>query len=213
MAPGHVEHPLRVGNRPNIPIANNRDTFHRFDHLANSIQVDDASESLGSRTPMDRDGSHADFFELASEFGGGDLGVIPAEPHLDRHRDPNGLDHGLDELHRFGRLAHHGGTATTGCNAGDRASHVDVDRVDPVLFQELRCVLHDRRVAAEDLHGKRAILGTGFDQLQRLPAALHQRPGTDEIGRAEPDAAQFAANPPEREIRIPRQRRDQIARR
>ena len=54
-----------------IAIADYRNAFYRFGHLANAFQVDHPFKSLGPGTAVYKNGSHTGIFQCPGEIGGG----------------------------------------------------------------------------------------------------------------------------------------------
>ena len=86
------------------------------------------------------------------------------------------------------------------------ATHVDVDGVHAARLQQLCGIAHHDGIAAEQLHGKRSVFRAGFDELQRLGAAVEQPARVDKIRRRQSHTAKFPHNPAERQVCIARQR-------
>src|SRR5205814_3267556 len=76
------EHPLSIGKRADIAVADDRHALHRLDHSANALQVRSAAESLGARAAMDCHGGQARLLELAREERGAPALIVPPQPHL-----------------------------------------------------------------------------------------------------------------------------------
>ena len=108
MAAGLFEHPRGVFDGADVAVADDGDPLDRLDDLADAWSLHEAAEALLARPAVDRDRGHADLLELAGEERSGDLRVVPAEPHLDRDGDPDGLDDRLDER----RAWHPSGTSS-----------------------------------------------------------------------------------------------------
>ena len=73
--------------------------------------VHHAREPLLPGPAVDDHPGDANLLELSGEHRRRQRFVVPAQPHLDRHRDRNGLDHGGDEIDRAIDLAEQGGAA------------------------------------------------------------------------------------------------------
>src|SRR5437764_13543788 len=91
-AAGCQKHALGVGDGTDVAVADNRHFFHRFDDRADTVELDRAAKALFARSAMDDNGGHACLLELARETRGAPIAVIPAQAHLDGHRNTNGFN-------------------------------------------------------------------------------------------------------------------------
>ena len=141
---------------------------------------------------MDNDGRDADLLERAREARRRELRLVPAKPHLDSDGKLHRLDDGAYGLNRAIDIAHHRRAAAAFCDLVDRATHVDVDRADAVVFKPARSICHLLGVRAVNLDRHRSIVRGSSDQLHRLAIRQHESPGVDQIGRRQPEPTQFA---------------------
>jgi hypothetical protein len=121
-------HPLGVGHRAHVAVAEDRDALDRLDHRANAIVLDAAGKALGARAAVDGHRGDPDLLELAREKRSALVRVIPAQAHLHGHRDLDRLHDTLHQLDGAGGVAQQGRAATAAGHLVDGAAHVDVDR-------------------------------------------------------------------------------------
>ena len=94
----------------------------------------------------------------------------------------------------------------------DGTTHVDVDVSDTAIDEHLGGIGEILGLRAEDLDGQRVIALCGLGQIERLFAAFQERPGVHQVGGGQPEPAKFADREAECKIRIPGQRREEVAR-
>src|SRR5262245_47551686 len=95
-AAGYLQHASSVGEGTHIAVADDRNALDRLDDGPDAIKADAAAEPLGTAAAVDRDAGDADALELPGEVRSSPLRVIPAEPHLDGHRNAHRVDDGRD---------------------------------------------------------------------------------------------------------------------
>ena len=132
--------------------------------------VGDALVKLVAGAAMNGDGLGADRLGARRDLGGVAAGVVPTEPHLDRHGHVNRLDRsGHEGLGQIG-LAHQGGaTSRAGGDFLGGATEVQVYDLRAGLGGHSRALGHERDVATDQL-----------DHRQRQ--ALADRRATDDVG-------------------------------
>ena len=89
------------------PLATIGISLDGLDHGPDAGAVDRALESLLAGPAVDDHAGHADLLERAGQVGRGQRLVVPAQPHLHRHRDL----HRLDDRRRRGRPPGPSGTS------------------------------------------------------------------------------------------------------
>ena len=142
-----------------------------LDHRADAGAVDGPPKALLAGPAVDDDRGDADLLERPGQRRGGQRRVVPAEPHLDRHRDRRPLDDRRDQRDRRVGLAHQGRAAAALDDLVDRAAHVDVDDRRPEIDHPLGRVAHLGGDVAVDLDRQRPVLRAGLGQLERAARA------------------------------------------
>ena len=115
---------------------------------------------------MDGDHPHTGRLGAARELRRIDAAIIPAEPHLQRHRHGDGGDGRLDQGQGMVEIAHQGRTRLRAGHMTGRAAHVDVDHRSAVGFSNAGTLGHPARFAAGEL-----------DHMQIDAAALGSKQG------------------------------------
>lgn len=205
-------HPPGVGDGPHVAVPHNGNPLDRLNHRADSLDQDRPPESLLPGAPVDRDRRDAELFELPRERGGGDPRPVPAEPHFDRDRNAHRLDHLPDQPAGAVGIAHETGPAPLPGDLGHRAAHVDIDRFVAPLFQPLGRGDEMANFSAVNLHRERFVFGVRDDQLAGPAGAGNQMRRLHEISRRQPDTPAFPDHAPERQMRVPGQGGEEVAR-
>src|SRR5262249_9649345 len=99
-AASRLKHPLSVGDRSDVAVADHGYVFHPFDNRPNTVKIDCAAKSLLARTAMDDDARHAGVLELTREQRCTLITVIPTEPHVDSDRDVDCFDNRSNQVER-----------------------------------------------------------------------------------------------------------------
>ena len=68
VAAGLGDHAGRVGDRPDVAVAEDGDSFDRLDHAADAVVVHTAGKALLAGAAVDGDGRNANLLELAGEI-------------------------------------------------------------------------------------------------------------------------------------------------
>jgi hypothetical protein len=154
---------------------------------------------------MHGDHLHAGILRAARERGGVDRAVVPAEPHLERHRDCNGPDGGVDQRQGMVEVAHERRAGLSPGHMPGRATHVDVDDVGAAGFRDAGALAHPMRRAPRQLYDVRGKTASLRSQ-QRIRMALCQVLAGGHFGdhQARPEARDQA---PDGRIRHTRHRR------
>ena len=129
---------------------------HCLLHAAHEGPVGDALEELAARAGVDGDQRHAGILGAAGELGRVAARVVPAQPHLERHRYAHGADHGLDQAQGVREVAHQGRARLLAGHLAGRAAHVDVDDVGAQISRHARPFCHPARLAARQLYDERS---------------------------------------------------------
>jgi hypothetical protein len=100
---------------------------------------------------MHRDEPHAGPFGPSCKLGRVAGAVIPAEPHFQRYRHVDGLDHRLDQRQRMIEVAHQRRPRRPVGDVLCRATHVDVDDRGAKVLGNACAFGHPARFAAGQL--------------------------------------------------------------
>jgi hypothetical protein len=154
---------------------------------------------------MHGDQLHAGVLRAAGKRGGVDRAVVPAEPHLERHRDPDRADGGLDQRQGMVEVAHERRAGLSPGHVPRGTTHVDVDDGGAAVFRDAGALANPMRRAARQLHNVRGE-ATSLGPQQRIRTALGQVLARGHFGhnQAGPEARDQA---PKGRIRHPRHRR------
>ena len=115
------------------------------------IPVGPAAVALRRRPPMDGDGGRTRVLDHLRQGRRVYLGIVPAGPHLHRHRNFHRFGHRGNHRGRVRRLAHQAAAGMVLRNLGHRTAHVDVHDVGAHAFDDLRRRRHLVGISAEDL--------------------------------------------------------------
>ena len=129
---------------------------------------------LAAGAAMHGDHLHAGGFRAARQFRRVERAIVPAEPHLQRHRHFHRRDRRLDQFERVIEIAHQRRAGLAAGHMTCRATHVDVDDVGAGGFRDPRALRHPLGLAAGELNHMRADAG-------RLAAQPRHRPAVDEF--------------------------------
>ena len=173
-----------VRDGADIAVDDHRDRDRVLDR-ANERPVCLAPVHLVAGAAMDGDHLHAQILCNPRQFGGVEAIVAPAHPHLDRDRHLNRLDGGLDQPCRQRNVAHQGGTGIAVDHLLYRAAHIDIDDRRAAIFDQLGCLAHLHRIAADQLHRDRILGGIPHCLLHRLPCFADRRGARDHLGNVE----------------------------
>jgi hypothetical protein len=138
-----------------------------------AAQSADALVELATRAPVHGDHLHAGLFCAARQFGCVERAIVPAEPHLQRHRHFHRRDRGFDQLERMIEIAHQ---RRAGLTAGDmtrRTAHIDIDDVGAGRFRNPCALRHPMRLATRELNDVRSDAG-GLAAQKRHRPAVHE---------------------------------------
>ncbi len=134
---------------------------------------------------MDGDQARAGGHSATGEFGGVARGIVPAKPHLDRHRHLHGGDRRLDQRHRMVEIAHQGRAGPAARHLLGRAAHVDVNDRSAIGFRQAGGLAQPMRIAAGELDDMRRDAGALGPQ-PRFLAAAHELVGGDHFETTRP---------------------------
>jgi hypothetical protein len=95
---------------------------------------------------------HPGLFSAARQLGGVVRSVVPAKPHLQRHRNARRLHHCVDQRERVVEIAHQRGAGRAVGHVLRRATHIDVDDGRAGAFRNARALRHPVRLAAGKLN-------------------------------------------------------------
>jgi hypothetical protein len=141
------------------------------------------TSAMKSQSAVHRDHADADVLGDARESGRVQAGVVPAHAHLQRHRDRDRLDGGLQDGGGGGFVAHQGGAGgLADRHLLHRAAEIDVDQVGALVHRESGGVGHGVRIAAGELQGGDAAAAVNLGHVERLAVLPDHRPGGDHLG-------------------------------
>ena len=156
------EHPDHVVQGPEVAVANDRDRSHGVDHRLDPVPVHFTLEPLVAGPAVNDDRSSPDALERPGQPWGRERGVVPAEPHLDRHRHRDRLDHrGYQRLGGVD-LIHQGRSAAGPNDFIDRAAHIDVDYRRAVVDHPTRRAGHLVNDVTVKLDRQGSVVVAGF---------------------------------------------------
>ncbi len=125
-------------------------------HLRDGAPVGFAAVELLPRAAVDRDGADAERLGARGEIGRVLRGVVPAQPHLQRHRPRRRVHRCGDQAFGQVHVAHQRRAGEPAGHFLGRAAHVDVDEVGAGGLRHPRAPRHPFGAAADELdHGER----------------------------------------------------------
>ena len=86
------------------------------------------------------------------QLRGVDGAIVPAEPHLERHRNRHRVDGRLDQGQGMIEIAHQRGSGLAAGDVAGRAAHVDVDDRGARGLRDAGSLRHPARFATGELH-------------------------------------------------------------
>ncbi len=153
---------------------------------------------LAAGAAMHGDHLHARRRGAARQLGRVDRAIIPAEPHLERHRHRHGADGGLDQRQRMVEIAHQRRAGLPAGHVARRATHIDVDNGGAGILGDASAFRHPAGLAAGELHDVEPdALPLGAQQ--RIGMALCEVIARRHLGDHEA-GAKPGGQPPERRI-------------
>ena len=155
-----------------VAVGDDRDR-HRVLDGADRRPVGCPGVELAARAAVDGDHPDAGGLGAARQLGRVDRGVVPAEPHLQRHRQRRGADRRLDQGQRMVEVAHQRRAGVAARHLLGRAAHVDVDDVGAGVGRGPGALGHPVRLAAGELDDMGAVAGA-LGPEQRLGVADRQ---------------------------------------
>ena len=161
-----------------VAVADDRDGYG-IDDGFDFLPVRLAAIELFPRPSVDGDGSGTSRFSPFGQFRRRKRGVIPAGAHLDRDRDGHGADDGTDDFLCQGQVLHQGRAVAVLDDFLDGTAHIDIDDIGTVFFDDGRCLGHDVRVRAENLHGQGVFPVFDVQQFFCMLVAVADTLGTD----------------------------------
>ena len=165
-ATGPVYHDLRRFGRDYVAVPNHRNPSDGLHHRGNPLKIDAASKTLLARASMNENRRHTHVFEGASQLRGGDIFIIPAQPHFGRDGNFHRLHHAFHQSRGFLVLGHHGRAAPHPTDLPHWATHIDVHRRDAECLKTNSSIAHFLGHRPEQLHRQRTVRGTSLDQFQ-----------------------------------------------
>ena len=186
------DHVTRGLGRGDVAVADDGDAADGCDDGADTGEVDGAGEALRAGAAVHKDCGDAGVFEDAREVGGGEVVVVPAEPHLGGDGDFHGVDHPAHEGGGLVELGHHRGAAADLRHLFHGAAHVDVDGLRAEFLAQDGGVAHLLGHTAEQLDGHRPVCGRRRDEFEGGGVAFEERAGVDEVGGGPTETAELA---------------------
>ena len=172
---GGLHHLHRILCRVDVAVAQHRHSDGIL-HPGNDLRVDAGGVHLLPGTGMHRNEGCAGLLTGLGTLHCSDVVGIPALAHFHGDR-PFCICHNL--LHDAAaavRVQHQLAACAAGHDLGGRAAHVDIHKVELVLFDGGGGFAHDLGHFAKDLHAIGCTVGFGLEQAHRLVVAVHQRP-------------------------------------
>ena len=208
---GPVEHLPRRGQREDVAVGDHRDA-HGLDDLSDAVEVHRPRKPLRAGASVHRQRGRPRGLQAPGQVHGG-IRRVPAQPDLDRDGNRHGLHDPARDLDGEVRRLHERGAGAPAADLFLRAAHVDVDQLRAARREPLRGLGEEAGLRAVDLPAKRAVVRRGGDQPRHLPAAAAQDAvRVDHLAEGQPDAAERPDQPPERQVRVARHRREDDAR-
>ena len=145
-------------------------------HPGNDLRVDAGGVHLLPGTGVHRNEGRTGLLTGLGTLHGGDVVGVPALAHFNGDR-PFCVGHNLlHDAPAAVRVQHQLAACAAGHDLGGRAAHVDIHKVELVLFDGGGGFAHDLGHFAKDLHAIGCTVGFGLEQAHRLVVAVHQRP-------------------------------------
>ena len=108
---------------------------------------------------MHRNQPHACSFSAARQFRCIDGAIVPAEPHLQRHRHLHRGDCGLDQSDGVIKIAHQRRAGLAARHVACRTTHIDIDNFSTRRFRDAGAFGHPPDLTARELNNVRAYSG------------------------------------------------------
>ena len=134
---------------------------------------------------MDGDHLHAEVFRDMRQFGGVEIGMVPAHPHLDGHGHIDRLDRRFHQLRRQRHFAHQRRPGQLTHDLAHRTAEIDVDDSRAVVLLQLGRLGHAVGIAADQLHRHRFLDRVPSRLLDALPRFADRRFAGDHLGHIE----------------------------
>ena len=146
----------------------------RIPDRADRAPIGVALVELTARAAVHRNQLHAGGLGAARQFRRVEGTIVPAEPHLQRHRHFHGGDRRLDQCQRVIEIAHQRRAGLAAGHVARRTAHVDIDDFGAGGFGNPRAFRHPADLAARELNDMRTDSG-------RLAAQPRHWAAVDEI--------------------------------
>src|ERR1019366_5727067 len=199
-------HAIRVFGRLDVAVANHRNV-ERLDELRDLLPARGTGIHLCARTRMQRDRPHARVLAAQADRHGIAHFLVPAAAYLAGDREMRRAHDGLDDLLHEPEILEASGSAVAPHDLLHRATEVDVDQLRlKHVRNERRGFTHRARLASEDLHADRPLIGPE-PQLAQRGLVFPANPLCGQELRHDDIRAKAAAESPEWRLRHPRHRR------
>ena len=163
----------RLLERGDIAVDDERNA-DRIPDGAHRAPIGIALVELAARAAMHRNHLHARGLRAARQFRRVERALVPAEPHLQRHRHFHRRYRRLDQPQRVVEIAHQRRTGLAAGHVARGTAHIDIDDFGAGGFGDPRAFRHPDGLAARELNDMRAYSG-------RLASQPRHRPAIDEI--------------------------------
>ena len=145
-------------------------------HPGDDLRVDAGGIHLLPGTGVHRNEGRTGLLTGLGALHGGDVVGVPALAHFDGDR-PFCVGHNLlHDAPAAVRVQHQLAACAAGNDLGGRAAHVDVHKIEFVLFHGSGGFAHDLGHFAKDLHAVGRAVGLGLQHADRLVVAVNKRP-------------------------------------
>ena len=186
------EHPFGVLGRLDVAIAQHGDA-DGFLHAPDNRPVGLALETLFRKAAMHRDHLDAHILSGAREVDGGDAPHLEARPHLDCHRNFDGLHDRIHDGGGGGDILEQGRACALPGYFGNPAAHIDVHDFRAHVFDEARALGHCFGIVAEELHRDRTFALAPVQHAEGAFIAVLNGLAADQFRADQSTAARFLA--------------------
>ena len=163
----------RLLERGDIAVDDERNADRILDG-AHRAPIGVALVELAAGAAVHRNHLHARGLRAARQFRRVERAIVPAEPHLQRHRHLHRRYRRLDQSQRVIEIAHQRRTGLAARHMARRTAHIDIDDFGAGGFGDPRAFRHPSGLAARELNDMRTYSG-------RLASQPRHRPAIDEI--------------------------------
>ena len=192
---------LDLLERGDVAVCNHRDV-HRLLHFSDELPVRPSPIELAAGAPVDRDHLNAAVLGDFGKAGRVACALVPTGPHLQRHRQVNRLDRGLEDARGVDLVTHQSRSGVALDHFLDRTAEVDIDDRGPPVLVELGRLRHDLGLVAGELNRHGVLLGAVRRHFHGPAGPADHGLAGDHLGDDKP-GAQALDQTAERHVRHP----------